>query len=48
MLANILMCSCNVDEFHREENEYIKKICHFYCHCRDEHETFVLAKHIRL
>ena len=41
MLAKISMCSCNVGEFHREENEYIKKICHFYCHCRDEHETFV-------
>ena len=39
--TKVLMCSCNVNKFHQEENEYIKKLCHFYCHCRDEHQTFV-------
>lgn len=40
------MCSCNVQGFHEEGNEYIKKLCHFYCHCKEEHsveETFVLT-----
>ena len=41
MLGKILMCSCNVYKFHQEESEYIKKLCHFYCHCRDGHQTFV-------
>ena len=35
------MCSCFVQGFHEEGNEYVKKFCHFYCHCKEEHEHFV-------
>lgn len=43
MLAKILMCRCNADKCHQEQNEYVKKICHFHCHCNDEHEMFVYS-----
>ena len=36
-----LLCSCFVQSFHKEGNEYLKKLCHFYCHCKEEHEYFV-------
>ena len=41
MLAKILMCSCYTEYFHNEENDYVKKLCHFYCHCKEEHVYFV-------
>ena len=41
MLAKVLMCSCFVQGFHEEDNEYVEKICHFYCHCKEEHQYFV-------
>ena len=36
MLVKILMCSCYVQYFHEEGNEYVKSLCHFYCHCKEE------------
>ena len=48
MLAKFLMCSCKVYKFHQEESEYIKKLCHFYCHCPDEHQTFVYTCKVHL
>ena len=41
MLANILMSSCYTEYFHNEENECVKKLSHFYCHCKEEHVYFV-------
>ena len=41
MLAKILLCSCFAEYFHNEENEYVKKLCHFYCHYKEEHVYFV-------
>ena len=43
MLAKILMCPCHVQYFHEEGKEYVKKLCHFYCKCKDDHEYFVYA-----
>ena len=25
----------------QEGNEYVKKLCHFHCKCKDDHECFV-------
>ena len=41
ILTKVLMCSCFVQGFHEEGNGYMKKVCHFYCHCKEEHEYFV-------
>ena len=35
------MCPCYVGYFHEEGNEYVKKLCHFYCKCKDDHQYFV-------
>ena len=35
------MCSCYVEAFHQDGNEYVKKFCHFYCHCKKEHVYYV-------
>lgn len=43
MLAKILMCSCYAEQFHEEENEYVKKFCHFHCKCKDEHIVYILS-----
>ena len=40
MLAKISMCICYTEYFHNEENEYVKKPYHFYCHCKEEHVHF--------
>ena len=40
MLTKILMCSCNVEQFHREQ-KYVRKLCHFHCHCNDSHFLYV-------
>ena len=29
------MCSCNVQKFQDEGNEYVKKLLHFHFHCQD-------------
>ena len=34
MLAKVLMCSCFVEKFHSEDNEYVKKPCHLKCKSR--------------
>lgn len=43
MLEKVIMCSFNVQGFHEEANEYIKKLRHFYCYCKEEHQYFVLS-----
>ena len=35
------MCGCFVQGFHEEGNEYVKKLCHFYCHRKEAHEYFI-------
>lgn len=42
MHAKILMCPCFMRKFHQEDNEYVKKIIHFHCRCKDKHLYFVL------
>ena len=42
MLAKILMCSCCVEKFHSEGNEYMKKLTHFHCKCKEKHLLYVL------
>ena len=41
MFVKILKSSCYVEVFHQEGNAYIKKLCHFYCHCKEEHVYYV-------
>ena len=41
MLAKVLMSNCFVQGFYEEGNEYVKKLCQFYCHCKEKHEYFV-------
>lgn len=43
MYAKVVMCPCYSEKFHEEENEYIKKLCHFKCRCQDEHKIFILT-----
>ena len=43
MLAKILICSCFVEKFHNEDNEYVKKLCHFKCKCNDSHIIYILS-----
>ena len=43
MLAKILICSCFVEKFHSEDNEYVKKLCHFKCKCNDSHIIYILS-----
>ena len=42
MLAKMLMCSCFVEKFYSEGNGYVKKLCHFYCKCNDQHLMHIL------
>ena len=42
MLAKILMCSCYVQKFHSDRNDYVKKLTHFHCKCEKEHLLFIL------
>ena len=44
MLVKVLMCCCFVQGFHEEGNEYLKKLCHFYCECKEKHEYFVYTR----
>ena len=41
-LSKILMCECYVDQFQSEGNEYVKKLTHFHCKCKDEHLLYIL------
>lgn len=34
------MCSCYVEAFH-QGNEYVQKLCHFYCHCKAKHAYYI-------
>ena len=43
ILAKILICSCFVEKFHSEDNEYAKKLCHFKCKCNDSHIIYILS-----
>ena len=36
------MCECYVDQFQSEGNEYVKKLTHFHCKCKDEHLLYIL------
>ena len=36
------MCSCYVEKFHSEGNEYVKKLTHFHCKCKEKHLLYVL------
>ena len=36
------MCSCWVEKFHSEGNEYVKKLTHFHCKCKQKHLLYVL------
>ena len=36
------MCECYVDQFQSEGNEYLKKLTHFHCKCKDEHLLYIL------
>ena len=42
MLAKILMCSCYVQKFHSERNDYVKKLIHFHFKCEEKHLLYVL------
>ena len=42
MLAKVLMCTCYVEKFHAEDNEYVKRLVHFHCKWRDKHILYVL------
>ena len=48
MLSKILMCGCNTDMFHQKQNERIKEINQFHCHCDDEPELFTAVRTIHL
>ena len=37
------MCSCFVEKFHSEGNEYVKKLFHFKCKCNDSHIIYNLS-----
>lgn len=37
------MCSCFVEKFHNEDNEYIKKLWLFKCKCKDSHVVYILS-----
>ena len=40
MVAKILMCGCYMEKFDSEENDYIKKVVHFCCKCKDKHRIY--------
>ena len=44
MLAKILMYRCYVEKFQSEGNEYVKKLSHFHCKCKEEHLLYVLLR----
>ena len=41
MIAKLLICPSYVQSFHDDGNSYVKRLYHFYCKCKDDHEHFV-------
>lgn len=41
MFAKILMCECHMKKFHQEREEYVKKLIHFHCNCKEKHFLLV-------
>ena len=41
MIVKILICPCFTEGFHSCQDQYIKKLIHFYCKCKDKHKCFV-------
>ena len=35
------MCPCNVEKFHEEQNEFVRKTHDFWCQYNDNHFVFV-------
>ena len=42
MLAKILICSCYIQKFYSEGNDYVKKLTHSHCKCEEKHLLYVL------
>ena len=43
MLSKIIMCECYYEQFSSKGHEYVKKIIHFYCKCKEKHLIYVLT-----
>ena len=41
MLTKILICRCYKEKFHEVKEEYVKKLIHFHCKCKEKHLLLV-------
>ena len=45
ILVKVSMCNCHAEKIHSEDNEYVKKLTHLHCKCREKHLLYILFCH---